>query len=104
MSDPKPTQHRITLHGRNLHFVGYEGIPANVRRGEAARPPMWYLMSEGKRHPVMEQMLGQPLEALDQALRTWAEANAFGAVAPRQVVAQLRRHTATLQQRDWWGA
>ncbi len=103
MSAANFKQHRITLHGRDLHFVAYEGTPANDRRGESPHPPMWYLMSEGKRHPVMEQVVGQPLAALDQALRGWAEANAFGAVAPRQIRAQLRRHTADLRQRDWWG-
>jgi len=99
-----PTQHRVTLHGRELHFVAYEGTPANDRRGIAASPPMWYLMSQGKRHPVMEQVPGQSLEDIDRALCAWAEANAFGAVTPSESQAQLRRHTADLRQRDRWGA
>jgi len=97
-------QHRITLHGRILHFVAYEGAPANSRRGEPSRPSMWYLMSEGKRHPVMEHLEGQPLAELDLILREWAEANAFGPVAAPAMRAQFHRQTADLRQGDWWGA
>ena len=78
MSAPQAQQHRITLHGRELHFVAYEGIPANTRRGEPAVPPTWYLMSGGKRHKVMECLIGQPVEERDAALRKWAEENAVG--------------------------
>ena len=104
MSVHKTEQHRITLHGRELHFVAYEGIPANARRGEPAVPPTWYLMSEGKRHRVMEYLIGQPVAELDSALRQWAEENAFGPASDRQVRAQLRRHTAHVRREDWWAA
>jgi hypothetical protein len=104
VSAASPTQHRITLHGRVLHFVAYEAEPAEPRRGEPSRPPMWYLMSEGKRHPVMEHLVGQSLAALDRTLREWAEANAFGPVAAPTMRAQFQRQTADLRQGDWWGA
>jgi hypothetical protein len=98
------TQYRITLHGRDLHFVAYEATPGNARRGEPYQPPMWYLMSEGKRHPVMEHIEGQSLAGLDKALREWAEANAFGPVAAPAMRAQFRRQTGDLRPDDWWGA
>jgi len=43
---------------------------------------MWYLMQAGKRWPVMPQEPGQPIEAVEQALRTWLEANAFTEAEP----------------------
>jgi hypothetical protein len=98
----KTEQHRIILNGREFHFVAYEGVPANLRRSEPAVPPMWYLMTEGKRHPVMEHLTGQPVEELDSALRQWVEANAVGPVSPRQVRAQRRRDTADIRREDWW--
>ena len=100
VSDHKPVQHRITLHGRELHFVAYEGVPANAKRKELAIVPTWYLMSEGKRHPVMEHQIGQPLAEIDIALRQWAEENAFGSGTPRRMQAALRRHTADLSPRS----
>ncbi len=104
MSDHKPVQHRITLHGRELHFVAYEGVPANEKRKVPAVVPTWYLMSEGKRHPVMEHLIGQPLAETDLALRQWAEEHAFGAGKPRHMRAALRHHTADLKRDDWWAA
>jgi hypothetical protein len=92
------------MHGRHLHFVAYESAPANARRGEPSRAAMWYLMSEGKRHPVMEHLAGQPLAALDLTLRDWAETNAFGPVPASAMRAQFHRQTADLRQGDWWGA
>jgi hypothetical protein len=104
MATHKPEQLRITLHGRELHFVAYEGIPANVRRGEPAVPPTWYLMSGGKRHRVMEYLIGQPVAERDNALRQWAEENALGPASDREVRAQLRKQTADVQREDWWSA
>jgi len=104
MSSPKPEQHRITLHGRELHFVAYEGIPANERRGEPAVPPMWYLMSGGKRHRVMECLIGQSVEERDAALRKWAEENAIGPVSDRETLTQMRKQTADVRRDDWWSA
>ncbi len=102
MSVHKPEQHRFSLHGRDLHFVSYESTPANEKRKQEAVPAMWYLMSEGKRHPVMLHVIGQSPEELDRELRHWAEENAFGAAPSRQMRTQLQRHTADLRPRDWW--
>ncbi len=82
MSSYKIEQHRVTYRGRDFHFVSYEAQPANERRGEPAVPPMWYLMQAGKRWPVMPQEPGQPVEAVEAALRAWLEANAFTAADP----------------------
>jgi hypothetical protein len=92
----------MTLHGRELHFVAYEGVPANERREQPAVPPTWYLMSEGKRHRVMECQIGQPLEEVDSALRHWAEENAVGPVSNREVRAARRRQSADVRREDWW--
>ncbi|HEX2451217.1 MAG TPA: hypothetical protein VHJ69_08750 [Gemmatimonadales bacterium] len=78
----KNEQHRVTHRGRDFHFVSYEGRPANDRRGEPAVAAMWYLIQAGKRWPVMPQEPGQPVEALQRALRAWLEANAFTATRP----------------------
>jgi hypothetical protein len=77
VSNYKSEQRRLVHRGREFHFVSYEGHIANERRGEKAMPPMWYLMSEGKRCPVMPHIVGQdPLE-VDYALTLWADENAF---------------------------
>ena len=102
MSTHKPDQHRLTLNGRVLHFVAYEGTPANERRKEPAVPAMWYLMSEGKRHPVMIHVAHQPLPELEEALRHWAEEYACGPVPPPVARGRLRRATAELRRDDWW--
>jgi len=98
----KSEQHHITLQGRSLHFVAYGGTPANERRHEAAQPAMWYLMSEGKRHPVMPHVADQPLADLDRALRRWAKANACGPVSHSEMQARLRQATADLSRHEWW--
>ncbi len=83
MSSFKSEQHRVDLHGRQLHFVAYEGRPAHAGRGEAAEPPMWYLMCEGHRLPVMPHTLGQPVDEVLASLRAWAASNIGGtAVEP----------------------
>jgi len=102
MSAPQAQQHRITLHGRELHFVAYEGIPANTRRGEPAVPPTWYLMSGGKRHKVMECLIGQPVEERDAALKKWAEENAVGPISDEKVRARFRKETADVRRETWW--
>ena len=91
MSSYKIEQHRVNYRGRDFHFVSYEAQPANERRGEPAVPPMWYLMQAGKRWPVMPQEAGQPLEAVERALREWLEANAFGAEAATTALVPRRR-------------
>ena len=67
VSSYKFEQRRLIHRGREFHFVSYDAQIANERRGEVAMPPMWYLMNEGKRRPVMEQVPGMPIEELDRA-------------------------------------
>lgn len=67
----KVEQRHLILGERSFHFVSYEGRPANVRRGEDAEGPMWCLMSEGRRRPVMPHTPGQALEELDRQLLQW---------------------------------
>ncbi len=90
MSSYKIEQHRVSYRGRDFHFVSYEAQPANERRGEAAVPPMWYLMQAGKRWPVMPQDAGQTAESVERALRDWLEANAFTAAEPAPAAPRAR--------------
>ena len=85
MSSYKFEQRRLTHRGREFHFVSYDAQLANERRGEIAMPPMWYLMNEGKRRPVMEQTMGMPVEDIDRALLQWVESEVYGTGARRAV-------------------
>lgn len=85
MTSYKFEQRRLIHRGREFHFVSYDAHPANERRGEIAMPAMWYLMNEGKRRPVMEQIAGTPVDELDQALLQWVDSEVYGA-APRRAV------------------
>jgi hypothetical protein len=78
----KVEQRRLTYRGRVFHFVAYEAVPANERRGVVAVPPMWHLMNEGKRRPVIPHVAGQDLLELDEALLRWIEEQIHGAAAP----------------------
>jgi hypothetical protein len=71
VSSYKIEQRRVSYRGRDFHFVSYDGQPANTRRGQAAVPPMWYLMGPGKRWPVMEQTVGQTDEEVERGLLSW---------------------------------
>ncbi|MEO8193981.1 MAG: hypothetical protein ABI681_09015 [Gemmatimonadales bacterium] len=71
MGSYKVLQHRISHAGKSFHFVSYDGVPANVRRGEPATGPMWYLMRAGKRWPVMPQVAGQAESETASALGSW---------------------------------
>ena len=99
MSAYKPQQRHITLHGRSFHFVSYEGRPANPRRAELPYPPMWYLMVEGRRCPVLPCDEGQSVEEIDDALCAWAKDNAIGPAdltpVPARAKASRRRRTGT---------
>ena len=86
VSSYKFEQRRLIHRGREFHFVSYDAQIANERRGEVAMPPMWYLMNEGKRRPVMEQVPGMVTEDLDRALLAWVEAEIYSAVGPRRAV------------------
>lgn len=77
MSGYKIEQRRITLRGREFHFVSCEPQPANERRGEAAVPAMWYLMNEGHRRQVMPHVVGQDPVAVERALALWVEKHSF---------------------------
>ena len=85
MSSYKFEQRRLLHRGREFHFVSYDAHPANERRGEVAMPPMWYLMNEGKRRPVMEQVAGTPVDEIDRALVRWIDSEIYGA-PPRRAV------------------
>ena len=82
MSAYKVEQRRLTIRGRVFHFVSYEAVPANERRGQVAVPPMWHLMNEGKRRPVIPQMPGQEPAELDAALERWVEATIYAVEMP----------------------
>lgn len=79
MSSFKSEQRRLIHRGREFHFVSYEGRLANERRGEDALPPMWFLMSEGRRTAVMPHTLGQEVTMLDKTLLTWLDQHVFAA-------------------------
>jgi hypothetical protein len=63
----------VSIGDREYHFVSYEERAPNPRRGEEALPPMWFLMSAGKRFPVMPHVEGQDPAELDAALGRWVE-------------------------------
>jgi hypothetical protein len=87
MSSYKIEQRRLLHRGREFHFVSYEARIATERRGEAAIPPMWYLMAAGKRRPVMEQVLGQEPGDIDRLLLAWIEEH----ILPPAPVVELPR-------------
>jgi hypothetical protein len=81
VSSHKVEQRRLSHRGREFHFVSYDAQAANERRGEPAIPPMWYLMNEGKRRPVLPHVPGQELIELDGALLRWVDEQVYGASA-----------------------
>ena len=103
MSSFKPQQRVLTVRGRELHFVSYEGRQANPRRGEEASPDMWYLMCEGRRCAVLPCEPSQSLAALDDALRAWAEKNAFGPGEASGSITQSGRSASNRGYENWWG-
>jgi hypothetical protein len=78
VSSHKVRQCRLSYRGRDFHFVSYEGQPANVRRGEPAMPPMWYLMGPAKRWPVMEHDPDQPDAEVELLLLEWLRTQDLG--------------------------
>jgi hypothetical protein len=81
VSTHKVEQRRLSHRGREFHFVSYDAQIANERRGVEAVPPMWYLMNEGKRRPVLPHVPGQELVELDDALLRWVDEQVFGTKA-----------------------
>jgi len=77
MSRPTVEQRRLHYRGREFHFVSYEGLPANVKRAEAATIPAWWLMSAGTRWEVMPFQPGVDVEELDRAFTDWLDAHVF---------------------------
>jgi hypothetical protein len=73
-------QHRVHHRGREFHFVSYEGIPVNRKRGQEATEPAWWLMGSGTRWEVMPFQPGREEAELDNAFRAWLDANAFPSV------------------------
>lgn len=82
MASFKIEQRRLNFRGRDYHFVSYEGKPAHERRGELAEPPMWCLMNEGKRRPVMPHTAGQDAAEVDRALLHWVAQTIGTEMAP----------------------
>lgn len=72
-------QRRLVYHGREFHFVSYDGLPANVKRAQLATDPAWWLMSTGTRWEVMPFHPGQAQQELDRRFTEWLDANVFGA-------------------------
>jgi len=70
-------QRRLNYRGREFHFVAYDAQPANAFRRVAAIPASWFFMNEGKRYLVMEEVPGQPAQALEAELIAWLDANVF---------------------------
>ena len=60
-------------------------------------PPMWYLMNEGKRRPVMEQVAGMPVEDLDRALLAWVETEIYSAGSRAVPFSSLKLHPSLLK-------
>ncbi len=77
MSSYKTDQRQLVHRGRQFHFVSYDGTPANPRLAQDATQPAWYLMSAGKRWPVMPQVADLSEAALDRALLEWLDAHVF---------------------------
>jgi len=75
LSTFKSQQVRLHVEDREFHFVSYEERPSNARRGEDALPAMWFLMSAGKRWPVMEHSDAHTPEDIDRGLRAWLDEN-----------------------------
>ena len=73
MSAYKTDQRRVLHHGREFHFVSYEGVAANPRRGQIAAPPTWFLMRAGKRWFVMPQIPDQTSADIDRQLHEWLD-------------------------------
>lgn len=77
MSSFKLEQRRLTLRGREFHFVSYEGQLANAARHQPATIPTWFLMNAGKRWPVIAHQPGQETDELDRLLAQWLEQHVF---------------------------
>ena len=77
MSRYKIQQRQLPHRGRVFHFVSYEGEPANASKLLLATAPAWFLMTAGKRWPVMNEELGLSVEEVDRLLTQWLDDNVF---------------------------
>ncbi len=77
MSRSLVEQRRVQHHGREFHFVSYDGVPANPKRSQAATEPAWWLMNAGTRWEVMPFHPERDEEELDRALTAWLDAHVF---------------------------
>jgi hypothetical protein len=73
----KVEQRRIMHRGCQFHFVSYDAVPPNERKGEPGEAPHWYLMLEGKRHQVAPVKKDQDPEDLDRELIRWLSREIF---------------------------
>jgi len=71
MTAYKNAQQHVLVKGRDFHFVSYDGVPANEKRGIVETGPMWYLMGPNKRWPVMPHDLDQPDHEVVGELKKW---------------------------------
>lgn len=71
-------QRRLTCRGREFHFVSYDGLPANAKRGEPATQPAWWLMGAGTRWEAVPFQPGQPEPEVDRLLTDWIESHVYG--------------------------
>jgi hypothetical protein len=83
MSRYKIQQRQLPYRGKVFHFVSYEGEPPNPSKLLLGTSPTWFLMTAGKRWPVMTEEPGMSVEELDRHLTEWLEANVFSK-APAQ--------------------
>ncbi len=77
MSSYKTGQFHLKHRGREFHFVSYEARAANPRTGEGAMPATWFLMSAGKRWPVVTQVPDEDPDAVVFALSSWLDSHVF---------------------------
>lgn len=93
MTTYKTDQRRVAHHGREFHFVSYQGATADPRREQAETPAAWYLMAAGKRWRVMLQDPDQSEDDLDHQLHDWLDENVFA--GPRNAAPASTPDTAS---------
>jgi hypothetical protein len=86
-------QRRLVYRDREFHFVSYDGQPANVKRGQPATAPAWWLMGAGTRWEVAPFWPGQSPEELDRVFTRWLEQHVFCG-APKREPNRRRRGRA----------
>ena len=99
MSRPNSQQRHLTIRGRAMHFVSYEGSRGNPQRSQLPYPAMWCLMVEGRRCPVFPCDANLAPADLDAALLAWAEDNAHGPVESSHLI----RVGPVRPNENWWG-